>query len=203
MERAEEVITPFRYRREEVPLTTAFKSTWLTASLDVLRTRGYLPRYLEHLPHEHHEPILQSIAGVWLPMSVCLAHYRACDALALSVPDQVQNGRMVLDRLQRTIFSLGFRVAREAGVTPWNVLKVLPAQFDREWKGGACGIFRVGPKDARIELIGFPCAAIPYARIALRGIAQGLCELVCSKAYVNDVTPLCTSTSIGYRVAWA
>ena len=202
-ERVEDVIAPFRAPREQVGITTEFRSTWLTASLDGLRERGYFDRYLANLPREHHDAIVHSIAGVWLPAAVCVAHYKACDALGLSTADQIANGRAVFARLQKTIFSVGFRAAREAGVTPWNVLKVLPAVFHREWRGGGCGIFKMGPKDARIELIGFPCAAIPYARIALRGVAMAMCELVCEKAYAQDIRYLCTETSIGYRVAWA
>jgi hypothetical protein len=183
--------------------TTEFKSTWLTASLDALRSRGHFPRYLENLPPENHEPILRSIAGTWIPVEVCIAHYRACNALGLSIPEQLQMGRAVLDRLRKTIFSVAFRIVREAGVTPWTMLKTFPSELERQWRGGACGIFRLGPKDARMELIGFPVAAIPYARIALRGMTIGLCELVCNKCYVRDVRELCTATSIAYRVAWA
>jgi hypothetical protein len=198
-----EVVVPFRVPRELVRPTTEFKSTWLTASLDTLRARGHFPRYLENLSPEHHDTVLNSIAGVWVPFEVCLAHYRACDALGLTTAEQILIGRGVLERLQKTIFSLAFRVAREAGVTPWTMLKVFPAEFERQWRGGACGIFQVGPKDARMEIIGFPVAAVPYARIALRGLAMGLCELVCTKSYVNDVRDLCNDTTIAYRIAWA
>jgi hypothetical protein len=198
-----QIIVPFRVPRHQVRSTTAFKSTWLTASLDTLRSRGHFPRYLRNLEPEHYETILNSIAGTWVPVEVCLAHYRACDRLTLSVEEQIKIGRGVLDRLQKTIFSLAFRVAREAGVTPWTMLKVFPAEFERQWQGGACGIFQLGPKDARIELIGFPVAAIPYARIALRGMAMGLCELVCTKSYVHDIRERCNATTIAYRAAWA
>jgi hypothetical protein len=198
-----EVVVPFRVPRELVRPTTEFKSTWLTASLDTLRARGHFARYEERLEPAHKEAILSSVAGAWIPVEVCYAHYRACDALGLSIAEQIQIGRGVLDRLHRTIFSLAFRVAREAGVTPWTMLKVLPAEFDRQWRGGACGIFQLAPKDARIEMIGFPVAAIPYARIALRGMAMGLCDLVCAKSYVHDIRELCSETTIAYRVAWA
>jgi len=178
---SDDVVAPFRVPRELVRPTTEFKSTWLTASLETLRARGHFERYLANLAAEHRAPILSSIAGVWLPMEICLAHYRACDALELSI---------------------AFRIAREAGVTPWTMLKTFPVEFDRQWRGGACGIFRIGPKDARVELIGFPVSVIPYARNGLRGMAAGLSELVCTKCYVHDIRELCTPTSIGYRVAW-
>ncbi len=203
MPETDEVVVPFRVAREHVRPTTEFKSTWLTASLETIRARGHFDRYVGLLPEAYREPILHSIAGTWLPVDVCIAHYRTLNALGLPIAEQVAMGRGVLDRLQKTIFSLGFRAARDVGVTPWTMLKLLPAQFDREWRGGACGIFRVGPKDARMELIGFPCSAIPYARHGLRGVALGLTELVCTKAYVTDVRDRCTDTTMALRVAWA
>jgi hypothetical protein len=198
-----EIVAPFRVARELVRPTTEFKSTWLTASLETVRARGHFERYLANLKPEHHGAVLDSIAGTWLPVEVCFAHYRACDALGLTIAEQLLMGRGVLARLHKTIFSLAFRVAREAGVTPWRMLKTFPVEFDRQWRGGACGIFQIGPKDARMELIGFPVAAIPYARIALRGMAIGLCELVCAKCYVHDIRELCNDTTIAYRIAWA
>jgi hypothetical protein len=199
----DEVVVPFRVPRDRVRPTTEFKSTWLTASLDTLRARGHWPRYIENLAPEYHDAVMSSIAGTWVPVEVSLAHYRACDALGLTVAEQMLIGRGVLERLQKTLFSLAFRVAREAGVTPWTLIKVFPAEFERQWRGGACGIFQLGPKDARMEIIGFPVAAIPYARIALRGLTMGLCELVCTRCYVHDIRELCNATTIAYRIAWA
>jgi hypothetical protein len=198
-----EVVVPFRMARQQVTLATAFRSTWLTASLDGLRSQGHFARYLELLSPRHRDAVLHSIAGVWLPMDVALAHYSACDALGLTQAAQVAMGREVLKRLRKTIFSLAFHAARDVGVTPWSLIKLLPAQFEREFRGGACGIFRVGPKDARVELIGFPLSVSPYTRAALRGIAHGLCEPLCSRVYTYELRELCTPTTIGYRVAWA
>jgi hypothetical protein len=200
---AEEVVVPFRVGPGKVSVATHFKSTWLTASIDGLKARGHYARYAELLAARHRETILHAIAGVWLPMEVAQAHYAACDALLLTQAEQVAMGREVLSRLRKTIFSLAFRAARDIGVTPWTLLKLLPAQFDREVRGGACGVFRVGPKDARIELIGFPLSSSPYTRAGLRGLAHGLCEPLCSKVYTQELRELCSATTIAYRVAWA
>jgi hypothetical protein len=199
----EEVVVPFRMPRDQVTVATAFRSTWLSASLDGLKSHGHYPRYLQLLAPEHHDPILHSIAGVWLPIEIALAHYAACDALGLTQAQQVAMGREVLKRLRKTIFSLALHAARDVGITPWNLIKLLPAQFEREFRGGACGIFRTGPKDARVELIGFPLSVSPYTRAALRGIAHGLCEPLCTRVYTQELRELCTATTIGYRVAWA
>lgn len=200
---AVETVVPFRTPPEKVALATHFRSTWLTASLDGLKAKGHYARYIELLPARFHDPILHSIAGVWLPIDIAVAHYAACDALGLTQAEQLDMGREVLTRLKKTIFSLAFRAARDIGVTPWTMLKLLPGQFEREVRGGACGVFRLGPKDARIELIGFPLSSSPYTRAGLRGLAHGLCEPLCSKVYSQELRDLTGPTTLAYRVAWA
>jgi hypothetical protein len=199
----EEVIVPFPVPRHLVPMGTEFKSTWLSGSIGVLKAHGVFEQYLEKLPAKYHDPILRSIAGTWLPAEVAVEHYRAIDALRVSTPERVEWGKEITRRLQKTIFSVGFHAARDVGVTPWMILKVFPVQFSREWKGGGTAVFKVGPKDARIEIVGFPVASIGHCRAGLRGVIGGMCELVCTKAYVSEIRELCTDSQLGYRVAWA
>jgi hypothetical protein len=199
----EEVIVPFPVARELVPMGTEFKSTWLAGSLGVLKAHGAFERYLENLPAKYHDPILRSIAGTWLPAEVAVAHYRAIDALGIGTQERIEWGKEITKRLQKTIFSVGFHAAREVGVTPLTMLKTFPVQFAREWIGGGTAVFRIGPKDARVEIVGFPISSIAHCRTGLRGVLGGMCELVCTKAYVSEIRELCTDSTLGYRVAWA
>jgi hypothetical protein len=199
----EEVIVPFPVPRDRVPMGTEFKSTWLSGSLGVVKAHGHYERYLERLPKQYHEPILHSVAGTWLPAIVAVEHYRAIDSLGISTPERIEWGKEITRRLQKTIFSVGFHAARDAGVTPWSMLKVFPVQFMREWRGGGTAVFKLGPKDARVEVVGFPIAPIAHCRTGLRGVIGGMCELVCTKCYVSEIRELCTDTTLGYRVAWA
>jgi hypothetical protein len=203
MDEPGEPVVPFRVRRENVPLGTEFRSTWLSASLARLRARGIMDRYLALLPQRHHEAVLHSIAGTWLPAEIAVEHYRAFDGLGDSPAEMIQGGRDITLRLEKTIFALGFRAARELGVTPWAVLRMLPTVWEREWRGGGMAVFRLAPKDARVEFAGFPCAPIPYCRIGMRGVIMAMCDLVCSKAFCREVPRLCTGTTLGYHVSWA
>jgi hypothetical protein len=198
-----EPVVPFRVRREHVPLGTAFRSTWLSASLGRLRERGLLQRYQELLPATHHDAVLRSIAGTWLPAEIAVAHYRALDGLGDGHAEMIQGGREITRRLEKTIFALGFRAARELGVTPWSTLRMLPTIFEREWRGGGMAVFRLAPKDARIEFAGFPCAPVPYCRIGMRGVIMAMCEPVCTKAFCREISHLCSETTLGYTVSWA
>jgi hypothetical protein len=199
----EETIVAFPVARELVPMGTEFRSTWLAGSIEILKARGAFERYLANLPERYHDPILRSIAGTWLPADVAVAHYCAIDALGISTPERVEWGKEITRNLQKTIFSIGFSAARDVGVTPWSMLRLFPATFTREWRGGAVGVFKVGPKDARVEIVGFPCAPIGHCRAGLRGVIAAMCELVCTKAYANEIRHLCTGSTLGFRVAWA
>jgi hypothetical protein len=185
-----------------VSLATAFRSTWLTSSIKALRERDLLARYLTALPKDHHDDVLNSVAGVWLPIEVAMAHYAACESLGLSLDEQVAIGRNVTTFAHRTSYSLALRLAKEAGVTPWSGFTIQRRLWQQVWRGGDVGTFKLGPKEARVEVIGWPCAEIPYVRRAMRGVLLGQSELFCKKAYVQEVKSLCSRTTLGYRVSW-
>ncbi len=193
-----EPLLPFRTAREKVPVATRFRSTWLHVSLETLKQRGLFPRYLANLPVKHHESVLSTIAGVWLPSEVAVAHYEAIDALGLSNAEIMIMGAQVPLRVNAAVIKL----ARVAGATPWTAAIQLGRIWDRCWVGGATGVFRLGPKEGRIELLGFPCAHIPYARVGLRGTYTAAVELFSIKAYVREIPSLCRGTSLAYQVSW-
>jgi hypothetical protein len=202
---SEEVLIPFRggALRTTVPIATRFRSTWLSSSVRALRERQLLDRYLALLPREHHDAVLNTVVGVWLPAEVALAHYDACDKLALSVHELVAIGAEVGKHAQGIVFSTAINLAKGAGVTPWAILPQFMAIWYRTWIGGGVALYRVGPKDARIEIGGWTCSRATYCRVAMRGVLQGLTELFCERAYVRDIPALCTPLTLGYRIAWA
>jgi hypothetical protein len=168
-----------------------------------LRTRGLFDRYLAALPQEHREFVTAPVAGVWLPIDAAVAHYEACDRLGLGPEEQVAIGRSVTEFVHKTTYSLAFRLVKEAGVTPWACLALQKRLWQRVWQGGDIAVFKLGPKEARVEGVGWPCSRVPYCRSALRGVLLGQTELFCKKAFVREVPSLCTATTLGYRVAWA
>ena len=199
-----EIILPFRggATRATVPEAKHFRATWLAGSLRALRERGYFDQYLELLPKELHDPVLGSVAGTWLPTSVALAHYTACDSLGLSMSELIEIGREVTRQVHGTVLGFLVRLAKGAGVSPWAVLPRLGDLWDRVWIGGGVSVIKLGPKEARIELAGWPCAATLYTRVAMRGVVAALFELFCARAYVNEVPRLCTKTMLAYRLSW-
>jgi hypothetical protein len=198
-----EVFVPYDYPRGRVPPVRSFRSTWLVSSIAALRERGLFERYLENLPTQYHDVVTASVAGVWLPVEVAVAHYVACEALQLPQEEAVAIGRQVTELVHKTSYSLAIRLVKEVGVTPWACLAIQKRLWQRVWEGGDVAVFKLGPKEARVELAGWPCARVPYCRRALRGLLIGQSELFCKKAYATEVPHLCTATTLGYRVAWA
>jgi hypothetical protein len=198
-----EPIVPFGVSRDAVPSVSEFRSAWLHSSVRSLRAQGLFDRYLALLPAKFHEPILGAPLGVWLPGYLSEAHYAACEQLELPVPLQIAIGAEVAARVHGTILSIAVRLAHEAGATPWTVLSQFGKLWGYIWVGGAVGVFQLGPKEARLEVLGWPCAKYDYCKNGILGVTQGLIQLFCRKVYVREVPRLCTTTSLGYRIAWA
>lgn len=200
----EEVIVALRGGSiEAVVPVTQVRSTLIASSLLAIRERGHLDGYLEKLPVELHATVLESVAGVWLPVGVAMAHYHAADGLGLPVRDQFEIGRTVAERVQQSVLGTLTRLAKGAGVTPWIGLAQHQRLCDRMLQGGASAVYRLGPKEARIEIYGVPIVRFPYFRNGWRGLIAGSGELFATKIYVTELVQLTTASSMVLRVAWA
>ncbi len=201
----EEVVIPLALTAAgTVEPATLIRSTLLAASLMTLRSRGHFDRYLTKLPLPFHDPVLNSIAGSWLPIEVGVAHYRAANALALPLEELHEIGRIVAARIQDSLLGTLVRVARTAGVTPWTGIEYLPKLWARTISGGAIAVYRLGPKEARVECHGAPeLAAIDYFRQAFRGMFMGSGMLFCDRLYIHDLSRYTARGIVGFRVAWA
>jgi hypothetical protein len=200
---SEEPFVSFAVPRSRVPLASHFRSTWLSSSLNALRERNHFDRYLALLAPADRATILESVAGVWLPIDVGLTHYRACDALDLGKRESWEIGVEVTRKVHGTSLALAFRLAKQAGVTPWTIFAQMPRLWERIWRGGGIAVHKHGPKEAIIEAIQWPVAGIPYVRQTMPAVVHGVVELFCAKVYVTEVPRLMSQTSLGFRVQWA
>jgi hypothetical protein len=200
-----EVVLPFRAPRSRIPDASLFRSTWLSSSLLTLRERGDYERYLSLLDPKYREAIVGTVAGQWLSTDVAIGHYRACWALGLSKEEIAERSLEVTRRVHKTALELALRLARDAGATPWSIYSRLDRLWDRVWKGGGVSVTRWGPKDALVEIAGWPCAGEPYCRAAMPAVVTAVTELFCNKAFVRDMTrdPGPATTSLLLHVQWA
>jgi hypothetical protein len=95
------------------------------------------------------------------------------------------------------------RLAKGAGVTPWTVLFRLQELWARIWIGGGVQVAKLGPKEARVEIAGWPCAESSYCRTAMRGVIPAVTDLFCQKSYANELRSFATRTALAYRLSWA
>lgn len=198
-----EAFLPFPRPRAAITDGTHFRSTWLTVSQAALRERGYGDAYLAAVDPAYAERLASLVAGVWLPMDVARAHYAAADSLGLSTLELIDIGASATRRANATALSFAVRLARGAGANPWTMLAQVQRVWDRTSKGGAVAVFKLGPKEARIEVVGYPLAYLRYNRITFRGICSALLELFCQRVYIREVARLCDHRSLGFRVSWA
>jgi hypothetical protein len=64
-------------------------------------------------------------------------------------------------------------------------------------------VTKLGPKEARAELVGYPLARIGYVKAGVGGIMRGVTELVAKRVYVQRVANLSSDTTLAYRLSWA
>jgi hypothetical protein len=204
VESAADIVVPLRGPRESLGVATHVRSTLLLSSLQSLRSRGLSDRYLACLEPEMHAPLGEVVAGVWLPMAVGLAHYRALDAMALPEDVQAAIGHDVNERVQGSVIGLIARTARGAGATPWTAMAQMPRLWDRMFQGGG-GVEgrRLGPKDALVELVGLPLLDVPYLRAAFRGAFLAGLAPFCQRVYVTLSADRRPAGGATFRLSWA
>jgi serine/threonine protein kinase len=197
-------VVPYPKPRAQIADAKHFRSTWLTASQATIRGRGpgVWEQYERALDPKHSAAVLSAVAGVWLPMDVARAHYMACDKLGLADLELVEIGRAAMRRANATALSLVTRMAQGAGVTPWTALGQVPRFWSATCDDGFMAVAKLGPKEARVEVVGYPLAGIRYNRVTMRGICVGCIELFCQKAYVKELTPQCDHHTLVMKLSW-
>lgn len=156
------------------------RSTLITSSLASLRTRGLFERYDQLQRSPHRDMILSSVAGAWLDLEVCAAHYRACDALGLDRDEQIDIGKDVSKRIHETFLRTILSAARGIGLTPWVLLRRSDSVQTRLNRGGGVRLTRLSARAARIEIAKHPLADLPYFRHGLLGIYLAAVKLLAS-----------------------
>jgi len=199
---SEEVIVPFAVERQKIQPATLVKSFLLMSSVRALREEGFYDRYVSLLPKEHHAAVLNIAASTWLPVQHAVAHYEACNRLEMTAPQMLEMGLRVSKHAQGTFIKTIVSFVTSAGATPWTMLAQGRKMWERAWIGSGITIIKVGPKEARIEVHGFPLCALRYNRITMHGILSAFIELFCTASYVKEVSSITSARRIAYRVSW-
>lgn len=173
--------------RSSIKVATQIRSTIVLASQARLREEGLFERYLTHLPSERRAELIQLGAPCWLPLEAGVAHYAACEALALGEPEVVAMAQRMSMHSEGTFLGVAASIARGTGVTVWTIARQAPRIWGRAFMGGAIGGTKLGPKELKLEIASWPCARVRYCRWAMRGLVLGVVKLVSREAYVREV----------------
>ena len=185
------------------PNATHVRSTLLVASTRTLKRHGHYDRYQSAVAPADLTTIVSSAAGMWLPIEVGVAHYRACDTLDLPVDEQLEIGAEVVRSLQKTFIGMVLKAASSgAGISPITGVRKFAGVFSRSFKGGGVRVVRLGPKDVRVEFVGLPLSAIRYFRIAYRGFIQAGFEFFAKRVVAAELNKYLSATTLAYRIAW-
>ncbi|MGO8994573.1 MAG: hypothetical protein ACLQVI_14750 [Polyangiaceae bacterium] len=200
----EEVILPYPRPIESLGLAKELRSTLVASSLESLRHRKLLDRYREIVAPAHRDALLSTVAGLWLPMEVGMAHYDAVDRLGFSAEEQAGIGAEVSHKIHDTFLGVVMKMATNAGVTPWTLLPKGNQLYGRLFQGGGgTRVLKLGPKEARADIVGVPILVVPYFRNAIRGLYQAAISVFCTKCYVHEIVRRSEPTAIGLRISWA
>ena len=204
--RSEEVFLPFpggHARRDLVPGTSHVKGTWLGSEMHSLQIGGHLEAYMQRLAPDHRDTMRHSVARDWHPVSVLHAHYQACDGLGFTTAEMLAFGETSARHAQGTVLALTARIAASTAATPWTMLAQLQRFWDRFMRGGGVGVWRLGPKEARVEVVGFPGCAYRFGATGTRGVVQSALSLFCTRLHATEIPALASPTCMGIRLAWA
>jgi len=198
----EELFVPFALPRERVPLVSQVRSTVILSSLSGLRARGVHDAYLAELDRRYHHVVASLDPDGWLPLDFALAHYDACERLGLDAAsiDEIgaRSGRFV----NETLLSLLAKVSSEFGVTPWFALSNSNTLGARTWTGGSFSVWKLGPKEARLEWIQQPVARYAYFRRAFGAFTKAICGHFSRAMYVQELPMPNKATETAYRLSW-
>jgi hypothetical protein len=75
--------------------------------------------------------------------------------------------------------------------------------LDRGYDGGGIRVMRLGPKDARLDLVQCAIAESPYFRYALRGVVAAVLQMFCGRVYVQEHQGARAPASMSLRAQWA
>lgn len=193
---------PGRQTRLTARRLDAVRGFVFTSGSKWLADRGLLERHRALLPRAVQERVAAYTASEWVPLEDALALYAACDALRLSTEEQLDLGRSVSRANNGLVMTTIAKLAGGMGVSPWVALRNIDRVWQRNNRGGAVAVYKLGERAARLEFWQVPLAVSPFFVTSMRGaVAVGL-EGFSKRVAVTEAPELLTPDSFALRLAW-
>ncbi len=183
-------------------LMDAMRGTNFVAGRRWLREQGLESRYFAALPDDARASVLAVQATEWVPMALVMTHYGALDTLELSPAREIEFGANVSRNINGTVLSTVASLAGRVGLSPLVPLKRAAKIFARNFRGGAVGIYRTGPREARIDVLGAPMATSSTHRGTIVGGFLDGARPFASGVWAAEIASQRTPTSYAIRLRW-
>lgn len=188
--------------KAETPPVDAVRGFVFLSGYVWLKKHGYADRYAELLPPHIRGQLGLITAGEWIGVDDALSCYRACDALELSVEEQIEIGRTVSSANNGVVVSTIIRLIGGLGASPWLALRQIDKVWQRSNRGGAVAVWKEGKSAARLGFWKVPLCRSRFFTTSMRGaIAIGL-EPLCDRVLVTELPELAETDGFSLRVSW-
>jgi hypothetical protein len=182
----------------------AMRSTVLISIRTALQETGHFEAYAAKLSPEAAALLEHAVAGTWLPVQCALDHYEACDALGLTVSEEVAIGSLAAGRILNALVGTALRLAAAAGSTPWGFLEKAGRFWNRAYDGSQLKIEQRGLKDAWVTVIDNSVhQTSPFARHSFCGFAAEMMKPLCTRFFMKvDAMVAQPKPSVRYFARW-
>ena len=197
-----EVTVPLSFPRGRARGVSRVRSTLITASLVAIRQMGWEERYYQALPPDRHDELRSLVAGSWSSLELATAHYTSCDKIGLTPAEMTKMGEDVSHRTQKSFVATLARASIEAGASPWILFSTAHRVWERIFDGGDIAVYKVGPKEAYVEVLSCPLLALPYFRAAFRAYFRTIVALLAKVVYTNEMSAYATDSDAVFRFSW-
>ena len=174
------------------------------SSLAELKALRLYDRYCSLIDPLALAEITEHVGPGWMPVSLAIAHYRACDALGLDSELLDSIGAHGGEKVASTLLVTSAKgAAPSAEVYPWLAVDAFWRMGRRVCEGSSSQYVKLGPKRLSIESIGNPLQAIHYYRAAHIGFLRSAFSTLgarVSEIKVVSFDPLSATTDT--RISW-
>jgi hypothetical protein len=185
-----------------VPPLTAMRGGVVFAGWKVLRAHGHYETYEARVPLDVRDALHNVTSNDWVPLSIVDVHERACDSLGMPREEARAVGVEMSRVLNGIVYTTILRLAGKVGASPWLVFSQANKTWRRLYQGGAVAVYRLGERDARVEVLGDPLSRYPLHREAFGGALLHVVESFCERPMLMEVAERRDPMSFSYLVRW-
>jgi hypothetical protein len=122
--------------------------------------------------------------------------------MGLTPAEMTKIGEDVSERTQKSFVATLARASIEAGASPWILFGTARRVWERIFDGCDIAVYRIGPKEAYVEVVNCSLLALPYFRAAFRAYFRTVVALLSKVVYTNEVVAYGTSHDAVFRFSW-